>query len=183
MNINFPGGSGVWLAFLLLAPLTVDLRAEGGSQAGMAADLQRLQGVWKGVALSRKAPDGPWVPSADTITVTINGDSFLFHRDTNFWFKTTITLSGDTHPKQLRATIRENAASQGSNALGKVVGAIFQIEGGMLTLAAKGDGSEEMPVSFDEENVTRYELRKLPPPVKTSPPLPPRPVGDARNGE
>ena len=170
------------LASLLLAGLSEDLRAEGGGPPGAAAELQHLQGVWKGVALSRKTPDGPWVPSSESITITITGNSFLFHRDTNFWFRTTIALTPDTQPKQLRATILENAASQGSSAIGKVVAAIFQIEGGKLTLAAKGDGSEETPVHFEDENVTRYELRRLPP-TEPNPPSPlPRPTGDAPKG-
>lgn len=182
MKITLRGWTGVGLAFVLLSGLSLDLRAESGNSPDAAADLRRLQGVWKGVALSRKAPDEPWLPSGDAITITVSGDSFLFHRDTNFWFMTTIALSGDTRPRQLRATIRENAPSQGNSAIGKVVAAIFKVEGGMLTLAAKGDGSEDTPVSFEEENVTRYELRKIPSTEKNSPSPVPRPTKDAPKG-
>lgn len=132
--------------------------------------------------MSRKSTDGPWVPSADSITITITGNSFHFHRDTNFWFKTTIALLPDTFPKQLRAAIQENAPAQGTNAVGKAVTAIFKIEGGTLTLAARGDGSEETPAGFEDENVTRYELRKSSSAEKTAP-LPPQiQIGDTLSG-
>ena|SRR5258708_976306 len=138
-----------------------------------AAELQRLQGTWEGVALGKETPDGPFVKSA-TVTITITGNSFHFHRDTNFWFETTIALPAGTDPQQLHATIKDNAPSQGSNAIGKVVVAIFKIEGGTLTLAARGDGSDETPISFEDNNVTRYELRKVRPQEKNIRPLQPK---------
>jgi hypothetical protein len=51
-----------------------------------------------------------------------------------------------------------------------VVVALFKIEGGTLTLAARGDGSEETPISFEDEKVTRYELRKVQPEKKNTQP-------------
>ena len=134
------------------------------------SELQRLQGTWEGVALNKKTPDGSFVKSADAITITITGNSFHFYRDTNFWFETTIALPAGTDPQQLRATIKDNAPSQGSNAIGKVVVALFKIEGGTLTLAARGDGSEDTPTSFEDERITRYELRKVQPQKKNTQP-------------
>lgn len=175
MNTTLTGWPGFLRASLLISCLSLGLQADAAPPPGVAAELERLQGVWKGVALTRRTTDGSWVPSADSITITITGDSFHFHRDTNFWFRTTIVLSPGTLPRQLRATIRENAPSQGDNAIGKVVAAIYRIEGGTLTLAARGDGSDETPAGFEEENVTRYELRKSSPAEKVSPsPLRPR---------
>jgi uncharacterized protein (TIGR03067 family) len=95
------------------------------------------------------------------ITIQITGNSFHFHRDTNFWFETTITLLAGTEPQQFRATIKHSAPPEESN--GKVVVAIFKIEDGTLTVAAGGDGAEGPPKSFVGENVTRYELRKVQP--------------------
>ena len=46
------------------------------------------------------------------ITITITGNSFHFHRDTNFWFETTITLPAGTDPQQLHATIKDCPPSQ-----------------------------------------------------------------------
>ena len=99
--------------------------------------------------------------SNDKYTITITGNSFHFHRDSKFWFATTITLPPDTHPRQLRATIKDCAPGQESS-VGKVVVAIFKIEDGLLTLAARGD--EEAPKSFEaDQGLTRYELRKVRP--------------------
>ena len=146
---------------VLMECLLPGLQADGKANPPTAAQLQRLQGTWEGFALSQETPGGPFVKSVGTITIKVTGISFHFHRDTNFWFETTITLPAGTDPQQLHATIKGNAASQGTNAVGKVVVAIFKIEDGTLTLAARGDGSEETPTSFEDEKVTRYELRKV----------------------
>lgn len=160
------------------------------------AELQLLQGTWEGVVVrdkgTSKNPDfqetserkpneidmeflrtgvfGSPHKSHEKITITITGNSFHFHRDTNFWFETTITLPAGTDPQQLHATIKGNVPSQGSNAIGKVVVAIFKIEDGTLTLAARGDGAEDTPTSFEDEKVTRYELRKVQPQKKNTQP-------------
>ena len=167
----------------------------------IAVELQRLQGTWAGTVVSDKASSkkidfqetnepkanemdlgflGDGIStnpqSHENITITITGNSLHFHRDTNFWFETTFTLPVGTGPQQLNATIKGNAASQGTNALGKTVAAIFKIENETLTLAARGDGSEEMPKSFEateDEGLTRYELRKVQPQKRnTEPPKP-----------
>ena len=108
------------------------------------------------------------------ITITITGNSFHFHRDTNFWFDTTITLPAGTDPKQLYATIKGCPPSQASS-IGKVVGAIFKIEDGTLTLATGGGDSspEGTPKSFEateDKGLTRYELRKVQPHKKNTQP-------------
>ena len=153
---------------LLLTCLLLGLQAGCKTNPPTAAELQRLQGTWEGVALAQETPGGPFVKSAGTITITITGNSFHFHRDTNFWFETTIALPAGTDPQQLHATIKDNAPAQGRNAIGKVVVALFKIEGETLTLAARGDGSEETPISFEDEKVTRYELRKVQPQMKNT---------------
>ncbi len=112
--------------------------------------------------------------SHEKITITITGNSFHFHRDTNFWFETTITLPAGTDPKQLHATIKSSAPGQESS-VGKVVVAIFKIEDGTLTLATGGHGAEEMPKSFEateDEVLTLYKLRKVQPQKKN--PQPPK---------
>ena len=110
--------------------------------------------------------------SDDRVTITITGNSLHFHRDTNFWFKTTFTLPAGTDPQELHATIKDCPPPRDS--IGKVVVAIFKVEGGKLTLAAMGERTEEMPKSFeaaDDEGWTRYELRKVQPQKeKTEPP-------------
>ena len=130
------------------------------------AELQLLQGTWEGAVVGDK--------SDEKITITITGDSLHFHRDTNFWFETTITLPAGTNPKQLYATIKSCPPSQ-ADSIGKVVGAIFKIEDGTLTLATGGrDSSREgTPKGFEvtENNgMTRYELRKIQPHKKNTQP-------------
>ena len=110
--------------------------------------------------------------SNDKYIITITGNSFHFHRDSNFWFATTITLRVDTDPRQLHATIKDCARGQ-ENSVGKVVVAIFKIEDGSLTLAARGDGGEETPKSFEateDKGLTRYELRKVQPQKRNAEP-------------
>ena len=105
------------------------------------------------------------------ILITIQGDSFHFHRDTNFWFETTIALPAGTNPRQLHATIKDCPPSQNSS-LGKVVVAIFKIEDGALTLAT--GGPEEAPKNFDAaENagMSLFELRKVQPQKANTPAL------------
>ena len=126
------------------------------------SDLQRLQGTWEGVVVGDK--------SDNKYTVTITGDSFHFHRDSNFWFATTIALPADTDPRQLHATIKDGAPGQESS-VGEVVGAIYKIEDGTLTLATTNAG--EAPKSFEaaeDQGLTLYELRKVQPQKKNTEP-------------
>lgn len=127
-----------------------------------SVELRSLQGSWVGGTLSQDVPGGPFTRSTEKITVSIKGSSFHFHRDTNFWFSTTISLPKGTEPQQLHATIRTNAPSQGTNAIGKVVIALVKVEGETLTLATRGDGSEDPPTGFDGDKVTLYEFQKVP---------------------
>jgi uncharacterized protein (TIGR03067 family) len=138
------------LPFLFLGLLT---GCAGKPPAGSA--LQKLQGKWHGVVVGDK--------SEDRYTVTIAGDSFHFQRDTNFWFETRIKLPSGTVPQQLHATIRRCAPGQ-ENSLGKTVVAIVQVADGKLTLAARGDGGDEIPTSFEateDKGLTVYELSKV----------------------
>lgn len=121
------------------------------------AELQLLQGTWEGVLVGDKAQQ--------KIIITITGNSLHFHRDTNFWFETTITLPAGTNPKQLHATIKDGASS-----VGQVVVAIFKIEDGTLTLAT-GNGDGEAPKSFEptgDNGLNRYKLRKVQPQKEVS---------------
>jgi uncharacterized protein (TIGR03067 family) len=150
------------LIILVALAFSLILIADGAEESPRApkrtaAELKRLQGTWEGVVVGDK--------SGDKITITITGNSFHFHRDKDFWFETTITLPAGTDPQQLRATIKGCAPGQ-ENSIGKVVVAIFKIEDGTLTLAARGDGAEETPKRFEateDKGLTRYELRKVQP--------------------
>jgi len=125
-----------------------------------AVELQPLQGTWDGILVGDNAQT--------KITITITGNSFHFHRDTNFWFETTITLLAGKDPKQLHATIKDCPPSQ-ADSIGNVVRAFFKIEDGTLTLATIGDDVEETSKSF-EAATNRYELRKVQPEKKNTQP-------------
>lgn len=134
------------------------------------SELQRLHGTWEGGAVG----DG----RAERITITVAGNSLRFHRDTNFWFETTITLPPHTFPQQMHATIRRAPPSQ-AESIGTVVGAISKVEGGTWILVTKGGGADEVPGSFEadaEPGVTRYEFRKIPPPAQAPLPTPHSPA-------
>jgi uncharacterized protein (TIGR03067 family) len=116
-------------------------------------ELQPLQGTWEGELVGDKAHE--------KITIAISGNSLHFHRDTNFWFGTTMTLPAGKNPQQLHATIKACPPSQASS-IGQVVKAFFKIEDGTLTLATMGDDTEETAKGFEAAG-TRYELRKVQP--------------------
>jgi uncharacterized protein (TIGR03067 family) len=126
------------------------------------AELKLLQGTWEGVLVGDKAQQ--------KITITVTGNSLHFHRDTNFWWETTITLPAGKDPKQLHATIKgcHDCPPQQENSVGTVVVAIFKIEDGTLTLAT-GNGDGEAPKGF-ETAPNRYELRKVQPQKKNTQP-------------
>ena len=140
MKMTLKQSPGFTALSLLLPCLLLGLQAGCTTQPPTAAELQLLQGTWEGVVVGDK--------SHQKITITITGNSLHFHRDTNFWFETTITLPAGTDPKQLHATIKDCPPSQ-ADSIGKVVGAIFKIEDGTLTLATIGDDAEETPKSFE----------------------------------
>ena len=145
-------------SFIAYAGEQPTTKAKGPANQPTAVELQLLQGTWEGVVVDDE--------SHEKITITITGNSFHFHRDTNFWFETTITLPAGKDPKQLHATIKGCPPSQGDS-IGKVVRAFFKIEDGTLTLATIGDDAEETPKSFEAAG-TRYELRKVQPQKKMS---------------
>ena len=174
MTLNESSGSkalSLLLPFLLLgsqagcatrAPAP-SVPPSASTPAPAASELQRLQGTWEGAAVGDTTDD--------KITITITGDSLHFHRDANFWFKTTIALPAGTGPRELHATIKDSAPPPDS--IGKVVVAIFKIEDGKLTLAVVGEGTDETRKNFEAaeaEGWARYELRKVRPQKKNTEP-------------
>ena len=138
-------------SFVANAGEQLTANAKCAANQPIAVELQLLQGTWEGDLVGDMAHQ--------KITITITGNSFHFHRDTNFWFETTITLPAGKNPKQLHATIKGCPPSQ-ADSIGKVVRAFFKIEDGILTLATIGEDAEETPKSF-EAAPNRYELRKV----------------------
>jgi len=149
------------VSFIADAAEQLTAKAQDSANQPTAAELQLLQGTWEGVLVGDEAHQ--------KITTTITGNSLHFHRDTNFWFETTITLPAGKDPKQLHATINGCPSSQ-ADSIGKVVRAFFKFEDGTLTLATIGDDTEETQKSFEAAG-TRYELRKVQPQKKNAEPL------------
>jgi uncharacterized protein (TIGR03067 family) len=135
--------------------LTANAKCVANHPTGV--ELQPLQGTWEGVMVGDNA--------RQKIIISITGNSLHFHRDTNFWFETTITLPEGKTPKQLHATIKHSAPPEESN--GQVVVAIFKIEDATLTLTT-GNGDGEAPKSFEATGLNRYELRKVQPQKKNA---------------
>jgi len=114
-----------------------------------AAELKPLQGHWEGEGAGGKC------------SITITGNSLHYRSGTNFdggWWKTTFTLPAGTDPQQLHATIQD-CSPPSTNAIGKVVFAIFKIEDGTLTLA-EDDMSDELPRTFHGAT-SRYNVKKV----------------------
>ena len=147
-------------SFIANADEQLTAKAKGPANQPTAVELQPLQGTWEGFLLGDTAQQ--------KITITITGNSLHFHRDTNFWFETTIALPAGKDPKQLHATIKGGPPSQGVST-GKAVRAFFKIADGTLTLATMGDDAEETSETFDAAG-TRYELRKVQPQKKNTQP-------------
>lgn len=143
----------VWLlvSFVANAGEQPTASAKGAANQPSAVELQLLQGTWEGVLVGDEA--------RQKITIAVTGNSLHFHRDTNFWFETTITLPAGKDPKQLHATIKGCPRSQ-ADSIGQVVRAFFKVGDGTLTLATIGDDAEETQKSFEAAR-TRYELRKV----------------------
>jgi hypothetical protein len=115
-----------------------------------AAKLRPLQGYWESVP-----------PAKNSITIT--GNSLHYYARTDFWYETTFTLPAGTDPQQLHATIKRCSYP---DSIGKVVIAIFKIEDEILTLAYLQTGAA--PKSFEDEEVDRFKLRKVPPQQKNT---------------
>jgi len=145
------------LALLILVSCSLPPGSAAADPPLLVPLLQRLQGAWEEVIVGDA--------SATRYTAEFTGSAFYFHRDTNFWFRTSVELRPQPEPVRMQATIQQAARGQ-ENALGKVVVAILKLEGDVLTLAARWDGSEETPPGFDktdDKGLTEYRLQRRKP--------------------
>ncbi len=110
--------------------------------------------------------------SAGKFTITFSGNSLHFQGlRANEWYDATFTLQEGTRPRQLRATI---TGSELVKAIGTVVGAIFKIENGTLSLAGLEDGDSNVGApsisddsqAFDGNRMFHYRFRKVEPQAK-----------------
>ena len=154
MKTTLKESLGVTVIALLLPCVLVGLLAGCATHPPIAAELKPLQGYWEGEGAGGKC------------SITITGSS-LHYRVGNNWYKTTFTLHAGTDPKQLHATIQD-CSPPSTNAIGKVVFAIFKIEDGTLTLA-EDDMSDKPPKTFPSAS-SRYNVKKVQPQEKNTEP-------------
>ena len=138
---------------LLLQCLLLGLLAGCTTHPPIAAELKPLQGYWEGEGAGGKC------------SITIKGNS-LHYRVGENWYKTTFTLPAGTDPQQLHATIQD-CSPPSTNAIGKVVFAIFKIEDGTLTFA-EDDMSDKPPKTFANAS-SRYSVKKVHPQKEDAP--------------
>ena len=157
MKLTFKSSFGITVLSPLLLCVLPALLAGCTTLQPSAAEQQRLQGTWEGILVGQEK-DGK-------ISLTINGNSLHFHRDTNFWFETTFTIPTGVNPNQLRTTIKN---TPDKDSIGKVVRPIFKIGDGNLTLAINQDPAQEPPRGFDDETpgIIHYEFWRVQSPKK-----------------
>ena len=147
-----------WLGAVALS-LAALITACQSTPTRTAAELKSLQGYWVCVG------------SGSNTSITITGNSLHYVQRNaprkDEWWMTTFTLPARTDPQQMLVTIKD-CSEPGTNTIGTVVGAIYKIEDGTLTLAARGDGNAKPPKSFEDENLGTYILRKTQPPKENT---------------
>ena len=119
--------------------------APSSSNPAIAEQSQLLQGTWEGVEVGREAEG--------KCTLTITGDSIHFQgSQKEEWYKATFTLSPETNPMKLVATITDCPSP---DVIGKPAVAIYKFENDSLTLAGHQPGADNAPLSFEGDRSSR----------------------------
>jgi uncharacterized protein (TIGR03067 family) len=136
--------------FALLA-VVVLIAADAGDDAAKK-DLEKFQGNWQLISMER---DGKKTPEEDAkkITLSIQGNKFVLHKDAAIISEGTMTLDPTKKPKTIDETI-----TIGPNK-GKVFSAIYEIddEQHKICFAAAG---KERPTTFSSENGQTFQVWK-----------------------
>lgn len=115
------------------------------SPTKISGELGLLQGHWEG-----KGAGGD-------CSITISGDALEYHAG-EVWYKATIKLITNTHPKQLHATIID--CGQHKESIGDTVYVLYKLEDESLILTTFGD-IDDPPLNFSPNNL--YEVKKVEP--------------------
>jgi hypothetical protein len=151
---------------LVLAPLVVLLpgatvRADTTAKTPPAtAGVRQLQCAWEGFQVGQE--------SAGPINITFDGNALRFQGSkADLRYDATFTLKKGTRPQQLHATITSGGPA--GNDIGKVIGAVFKIENGTLSLAGIEDDAPSTvddSEAFDRNPMFHYRLRRVDPQSK-----------------
>jgi uncharacterized protein (TIGR03067 family) len=154
---------------LLLPQATVRAQAPTAKTGPATGGLRDLQGTWEGAHVGQE--------SAGTITLTVTGNALLFQGSrADLRYDATFTLKKGTRPQQLHATITGGGPG---NDVGRVIGAVFKIENGTLSLAGIEDDAPSTlddAEAFDHSTSFHYRFRKVDPGAKTACTLKPEPT-------
>jgi uncharacterized protein (TIGR03067 family) len=132
------------LGFLTITALAVMI----GCSTMRESDSAKLQGIWKGKAMS----------DDEIGTFTISGKKFEFRGDkSGAWYQGTFSLREDTQPKQFIAHITDTGFPQ---YVGKTTVAIYKIEDKTLTIAGDEPGTAGPPTAFDAPGAASFVLKK-----------------------
>lgn len=140
-------------------PMTLVLAAFVPLLPGATAELRPLEGTWEGAHVGQE--------SAGTITITFSGSSLHYEGlRADQRYDATFTLREGTRPRQLRATITRGGMA---NDIGRVIGAVFKIENGTLSLAGLEDDAPSTLAdseAFDGNTMFHYRFRRADPLAK-----------------
>jgi uncharacterized protein (TIGR03067 family) len=107
-----------------------------------------LQGKWSGHETG----------NSGTCTLAISGNKLDYQgAQSGDWCKGTFTLNQDASPKQLVGVITD---CESTDAVGKVINAIYKIENGTLTVCGNSPGDVDMPASFNAPGSRTFVLTK-----------------------
>jgi uncharacterized protein (TIGR03067 family) len=110
------------------------------------SDSATLKGAWLGQENGK--------PGASLVLASGNLE---FHgADPKEWYKGTYTLHEDTTPKQMIIVITDCAFPQ---YVGKTANAIYQVQDGVLTIAANEPGNAAIPAGFNAPGVRQMTFK------------------------
>jgi uncharacterized protein (TIGR03067 family) len=116
--------------------------------ASPKADLEKIQGNWKGEEVG--ADDG-------TATLKISGQDIEYRgSNPNDWYKGTLTLREDTKPKQCVLVVTGCAVP---DYVGKNCMAIYELANGTLTIAGNEPGNPDPPSSFGSQGARLFKFK------------------------
>ena len=130
--------------------LAAALLGTTGCSKAKKPDATAVQGTWKG-----QEANGP-AAALDSLVLT--GTNLEFHAaNGQEWYKGTFTLREDTTPKQICVLI---TGCPDPKYVGKTACGIYQIQDGIMTIAAHEPGDTNVPIGFDGTDVRKIVFKQ-----------------------